>query len=73
VKEDLFARMKEMNDAARLDFARSVRWAEVKWMGYFLRAHGDTSGDETSIVLQECVLQECVLQEQEEIHSVRAG
>jgi len=51
VKEDLFALMEEMNTAAWLDFARSVRWAEMKWMAYFQHAHGSTSDDEISSIL----------------------
>jgi len=62
VKEDLFARMEEMNDAARLAFARSVLWAELKWMDYFKRFHDDNSDNEISS-----------MQEQEEIQIIRAG
>jgi len=50
VRHSLFARMAEMNNAARLAFARSALWAEAEWVDYFKRkrAYDDTDDDVSS-------------------------
>lgn len=48
VKDGLFARMSEMNDGARLAFARSALWAEVEWVDYFKRPYDDNDDDGSS-------------------------